>query len=79
MAGFIQIVIYMLCVYLILKGVEIFQIGIANNTGARKMAVTIGVLSLLGAVGAAVAFFIFEEMYAADFGSRTNDLRNLGR
>lgn len=79
MVGFIQIVIYMLCVYLVFKGVEIFQLGLANNTDSRKLAKTIGVLSLVAAILAAGAFLAFEELYAAEFGSRTNNLPTFGR
>jgi hypothetical protein len=79
MAGFIQILIYMLCVYMVLKGVEIFQIGLANNTDSRRFALTIGWLSLIGSILAAGVFLIFEEMYAANFGERMNNLPTFGR
>lgn len=33
MVGLMQIMIYMLCVYLVFKGVEIFQIALGGSSG----------------------------------------------
>lgn len=65
MVGLIQIIIYLLCIYLIYKGVEIFQIAFTSGetNRARKLGVVIGVLSIVAAVFIAFgAIFMTQEM-----------------
>ncbi len=64
MVGFLQIMIYLLCVYLVFKGVEIFQIAlVAVDSVSRKIGLAIGVLMVIGSliVGAG-AIFLEESM-----------------
>lgn len=42
MAGMLQIMTYMMAFYLVLKGVEILQIGLASNRSSRKGLIVLG-------------------------------------
>lgn len=47
-----QIMIYLFCVYLVYKGCEIFQIAFVSNPEnpkTRVIAMTLGILSIIGA------------------------------
>lgn len=63
MVGILQIMTYLLCIYLVFKGVEIFQIGLANER-YRVVGVVIGVVAILIAVTAAVGFAIWVDLQA---------------
>jgi uncharacterized membrane protein (DUF485 family) len=75
MVGLMQIMIYLLCVYLIYKGVEIFQIGLTCNIHQRSRtpAIVIGVLAIMGAIFfAGVALFMTESI-VAEIGKNINN------
>jgi hypothetical protein len=59
MAGMLQIITYLLCVYLIFKGVEILQIALMSSREDRAFGLVIGVMSLLICIGAAYFFYTF--------------------
>lgn len=46
MVGMLQIITYLLCVYLVYKGVEIFQLGYVAPDDRRRTAVTVGVVAV---------------------------------
>lgn len=46
MAGMLQIITWLLAFYLVMKGVEILQIGLASYRQGRGMLIAIGVLSI---------------------------------
>lgn len=71
MAGMLQIITYLLCVYLIIKGVEILQIAIMGNRESRSVGIAIGVLSLVVCVGAALFFYKFINMQAQSMSQRS--------
>lgn len=80
MVGLMQIMIYLLCVYLVYKGVEIFQIGFTSNIHQRSRtpAIVIGVLAILGAIFfAGVALFMTESMVAQIGNKMNNNFPNL--
>ena len=52
----LTLIIYFLCVYIIFKGVEIFQIALMSNRENRSLGLIIGVLAILGAIGTAGFF-----------------------
>jgi hypothetical protein len=54
--GMIQIVTYVLAVYLVLKGIEILQIGLAPTRENRDAVIAIGVLALVVCIVATFAF-----------------------
>jgi hypothetical protein len=59
MAGMLQIITYLLCVYLVFKGVEILQIALMSSREDRALGIAIGVLSLVICVAAAYGFYNF--------------------
>ena len=59
MAGMIQIVTYLLCVYLVFKGIEILQIALMIPRENRTLGIVIGLLSLVTCCGAAAFLFVF--------------------
>lgn len=63
MVGMMQIMIWMLCVYLVFKGIEIYQIA---HTSAREdgKGQSLGVAMIVMAVLAAIVFFFMEENMA---------------
>lgn len=58
MAGLIQIVIFILCVYIIFKGVEIYQIASMSVSEHRDKGKGLGVLMIIIAVIVAILGFI---------------------
>ena len=56
MIGMIQILIYLLGVYLVFKGVEILQIALMSNRSDRTAGLIIGALAVIMALGAAGYF-----------------------
>lgn len=56
MVGMLQIITYLLAFYLVLKGVEILQIGVASNRANRSGMITVGVIVLVACILAAVLF-----------------------
>jgi hypothetical protein len=57
MAGMLQIITYLLAFYLVMKGVEIFQIGLASSRDGRTALIAIGALSLVACIMAG-GFFV---------------------
>lgn len=71
MAGMLQIITYLLCVYLVIKGVEILQIAIMGSRESRPLGITIGVISLVVCIGAALFFYKFINMQAESMNQRS--------
>ena len=77
MAGMLQIITYLLCVYLIFKGVEILQIGLMSTNEKRaRLGKTIGVVSLVTCVVIAVIFTLWIDLQA---GAMSENLDTLQR
>ena len=57
MAGMLQIITYLLAFYLVMKGVEILQIGLASSREGKGGLIAIGALSLVACI-AAGGFFV---------------------
>ena len=64
MAGMLQILTYLLAFYLIVKGVEILQIGLASNRQDRSTVIILGLFMLLVCVVAAVGFTVMQDNQA---------------
>lgn len=47
MVGMLQIMTYLLCVYLVFKGFEILQIALASSRADRGGPITIGIILLI--------------------------------
>ncbi len=76
MVGLMQVMIYLLCVYLIFKGVEIFQIAFVSNnqTWMRPVGIVLGVVMTAGAVVVAVSAFLTTESMVANIGDKMNSI-----
>jgi hypothetical protein len=75
MVGFLQIMIYLLCVYLVYKGVEIFQIAlVAANSVSRRIGLAIGVIMISGSVVVGVCAIYLEESMAAQMSDNMNNI-----
>lgn len=74
MLGMLQIITYLLCVYLVFKGVEIFQIALVNNTPENKGALRLGAVMLIISILAAIGFAVWITMFAQDISDRMPSL-----
>jgi hypothetical protein len=52
----LQIITYLLCVYLVFKAVEIFNIGLASSSELRGAAMAVGALAIVASIFLAVHF-----------------------
>jgi hypothetical protein len=64
MAGMLQILTYLLGFYLVVKGIEVLQIGLASGRENRRGVITIGILTLGGCIVAAIAFSSMQDNQA---------------
>jgi uncharacterized membrane protein len=64
MAGMLQIITYVLCFYLVVKGIEVFQIGLASTREDRRNLLTIGTVVLVACVLAALTFVSMQDQQA---------------
>jgi NADH:ubiquinone oxidoreductase subunit 6 (subunit J) len=65
MVGMLQILTYLLAVYLVMKGVEIFQIGFSSSRQDRSVAILVGVLSLAACIVAAAWLVMLQDQQAS--------------
>ena len=65
MTGMLQIITYMLAFYLVVKGVEVLQIGLASARPSRIGLIVIGALTLAACIVAAFGFVVMQEGMAA--------------
>jgi hypothetical protein len=56
MIGMLQIITYLLCVYLVYKGWEILQIALMSNRENRKVGIVLGVVAVVGSFVASSIF-----------------------
>jgi len=71
MIGMLQIITYLLCVYLVFKGVEILQIALASSRENRVLMIVLGVFALVIALAAGSYFTKMIDAQAAAVSSRT--------
>jgi len=77
MVGMMQIMIWLLCVYLVFKGVEIFQIAwMSARETQRRAGIMLGVIMIIVAVVASVVFIALEEVMAYQLGESQRSLPN---
>lgn len=69
MVGMLQILTYMLAFYLVIKGFEILQIGLASNRQDRSGVITIGILLLIVCCVGAVGFVAMQDTQARSVGT----------
>jgi uncharacterized membrane protein (DUF485 family) len=60
----LSLIIWFLCVYIIFKGVEIFQIALMSSRPDRRLGLTIGVVMIAASIVAAVVFIYLNEAQA---------------
>ncbi len=65
MAGMVQILTYLLCFYLVVKGIEVLQIALASGRESRGAMITLGVLTLIACIGAAFVFAFLQDNQAS--------------
>lgn len=58
MIGMLQIITYLLCVYLIFKGIEIFQIAQMSSREDRKSGLNLGTAMIFVSILAAGIFYV---------------------
>ena len=56
MAGMLQIITYLLCISLVFKGFEIYQIAITSTKEKKTTAIAIGTIAIIASVIIAVCF-----------------------
>jgi len=64
MAGMLQIITYLLAFYLVVKGIEILQIGLASNRENRTGLIIFGALTLIACFVAGVGFVTMQDKQA---------------
>jgi NADH:ubiquinone oxidoreductase subunit 6 (subunit J) len=72
MVGMLQIITYLLAVYLIVKGVEVLQIALASNRERRAGIVFFGAVVLFGCIIAAAAFVQMQDTQAKSVSQQTS-------
>jgi hypothetical protein len=71
MIGMLQIMTYLLCVYLVFKGFEILQIGLTSARENRSTGLAIGILAVAIALAASAYFVKITDAQAAAVSSHT--------
>ncbi len=79
MVGLMQIMIYMLAVYLVFKGVEILQIALMSPRQNRVGGILIGVVFIGIAVAAGIGFSVWADSTAQSISDRMNNVPGLQR
>ncbi len=69
MAGMLQIITYLLCFYLVVKGIEILQIALASGREDRRPMIILGALTLAACLLAAFAFVGMQDNQATSMAS----------
>jgi len=63
MIGLMQIMIYLFCIYLVYKGIEIFQIAYMSSNEKKQLGVHIGIVLIIIAVFVSgVAIYLTEDL-----------------
>jgi hypothetical protein len=65
MAGMLQIITYLLCFYLVVKGVEVLQIGLSSAREDKTAVTWIGIGTLAACIIAAVVFTNLQDSQAS--------------
>ena len=79
MVGLMQIMIYMLAVYLAYKGIEIFQIALMSNRNDRIFGLVLGVGCIAVAIVAGIGFSYWADTVATSIGEQMNSVPGLNR
>jgi hypothetical protein len=75
MVGLMQTMIYLFCIYLVYKGVEIFQIAlVSEDKPSKKAGIVIGALAIGASVLIGLAAVSMTDSMAEQIGNRMNNL-----
>jgi hypothetical protein len=74
MAGMLQIITYLLAFYLVIKGLEILQIGLASGRANRTGLILVGCGALVACSLAAVLFVAMQDAQARSLSASTSSL-----
>ena len=69
MVGMLQIITYLLCVYLVFKGIEIYQIAKMSTSEDRPAGLRLGKAMIVVSVIAAAVFYVLIDLQAEKIGS----------
>lgn len=69
MVGQIQILSYMLAVYLVYKGYEILHLTLVSPKENKTLPLILGIFALIGSIGLAIVFVIMMDEQASKVGS----------
>lgn len=72
MAGMLQIITYLLGIYLVVKGIEVLQIGLASSREKRSGLVVIGLLTFCGCVFSAWTLVQMQDSQASSMSRQTS-------
>jgi hypothetical protein len=72
MVGMLQIITYLLCVYLVYKGWEILQIALMSNRENRKVGIVLGVIAVVGSFVASAIFTYMIDLQASSVSGTVN-------
>jgi len=72
MVGMLQIITYLLCVYLVYKGWEILQIALMSNRENRKVGIVLGVIAVVGSFIASAIFTYMIDLQASSVSGNVN-------
>jgi uncharacterized membrane protein HdeD (DUF308 family) len=72
MVGMIQILIYLLGVYLIFKGIEIFQIALMSNRPNRAFGLIVGIVAIMASIFLAISFSYMGDKQAASMNTSSS-------
>lgn len=70
MVGMLQIITYLLCFYLIIKGIEILQIALSSTKENKRLPMIIGITALIACVIAALYFCEIQDQVASSIARR---------
>lgn len=71
-----QIMIYLLCVYLVYKGIEIFQIAFVSDSEnvSRKLGLVLGIIMVGGAIVVGIGAVVMSEMIVTQMNNRMDNI-----
>lgn len=76
MAGMLQIITYLLAFYLVIKGIEVLQIGLASSREKRGLLMVIGLATLAACIVAGLFFVNMQNQQASSLSSSTSSSFN---
>src|SRR5262245_32456197 len=68
MAGMLQIITYLLALYLVIKGVEVLQLALTSNRDKRRGVIALGAVTLAACVLGAIVFTVMQDQQAQSLG-----------